>query len=345
MLFPGDVIQFGASTRLYVLNGPSEFDSGAVKARLAASVAYVKPISSNSHPGVNQHVAPFLKEQAITSEMYTQHSEPKESDEIPNQHRKLYDKIQVKKMKLANTQHEKQILSNKSVMMELSSGQAKQLEYLETREEHLLRELQELEETLRDHLDQSGKTNSSLKRSRENEDVEYDDSDDDFYDKTKRSHKNNKEEQENIETVDGLISKGLKLFSRLKGEKERAKGTERKMLGIQRNLELAEKNKGASDDFFFLTNDFEIAKQEHTKSLELVESIEEEIKSLAKVLTVVSPDTIVDVDALFIGSKTDYASFLKKRDEAFRMPPPMLPSKGATMNPPPARKVYGPSKF
>jgi hypothetical protein len=277
--------------------------------------------------------------------MYTQHSEPKESDEIPNQHRKLYDKIQVKKMKLANTQHEKQILSNKSVMMELSSGQAKQLEYLETREEHLLRELQELEETLRDHLDQSGKTNSSLKRSRENEDVEYDDSDDDFYDKTKRSHKNNKEEQENIETVDGLISKGLKLFSRLKGEKERAKGTERKMLGIQRNLELAEKNKGASDDFFFLTNDFEIAKQEHTKSIEFVESIEEELKSLAKVLTLVSPDTIVDVDALFIGSKTDHASFLKKRDEAFRMPPPMLPSKGATMNPPPARKVYGPSKF
>lgn len=345
MLFPGDVIQFGASTRLYVLNGPSEFDAGAVKARLAASAASTKANGSNSHPSVSQNAAPFLKEQAISSAIHTNLSENEDLDDIPNQHRKLYDKIQVKKMKLANTQHEKQILSNKSVMMELSSGQAKQLETLETREEHLLKELQELEESLRDQLDQSEKTNSSsTKRRREDEDVDYNDSDDDFYDKTKRSHKSNNDEEESIETVDSLLSKGIKLFSRLKGEKERVKGMERKMLGIQRNLDLVEKSPSTSDDFFFLKNDLEIAKQEQTKTLESVQSIEEEIKSLTQVLSVVSPDTIVDLDAHFIGSKAEYESFIKKRDETFRMPPPMIPSKVMAMDPPPARKVYGPSK-
>mmetsp|Transcript_20149 Transcript_20149/g.30229 ORF Transcript_20149/g.30229 Transcript_20149/m.30229 type:complete len:316 (-) Transcript_20149:2257-3204(-) len=33
ILFPGDVVQFGASTRIYVVQGPSYFDRGAVKAR------------------------------------------------------------------------------------------------------------------------------------------------------------------------------------------------------------------------------------------------------------------------------------------------------------------------
>lgn len=344
MLFPGDVLQFGASTRLYVLNGPSDFDAGAVKARLAASAASAKAVSSNSHSS-----APFLKEQAIMSDMQKTLSGNEDVDDIPNQHRKLYDKIQVKKMKLANTQHEKQILGNKSVMMELSSGQAKQLESLETREDHLLRELQELEELLREQLDQSEKTSSSTKRRREEDDVDYDDSDDDFYDKTKRSHTNDdnddNDEQEKIETIDSLISKGINLFSRLKGEKERTRGMERKILGIKRNLELAEMNRNTSDDFFFLMNDYNIAKEEHTKSLESVQSIVEEIKSLAKVLVVVHPDTIVDVDAHFIGSKMEYEAFRKERDEAFRMPPPMMPSKVMTMNPPPSRKVYGPSNL
>jgi hypothetical protein len=119
---------------------------------------------------------------------------------------------------------------------------------------------------------------------------------------------------------------------------------ERKMFGIQRNLELAEKSPSTTDDFFFLKNDLEIAKQEQMKIFESVQSIEDEIKSLTKVLSVVSPDTIVDLDAHFIGSKSEYESFIKKREETFRMPPPMIPSKAMAMDPPPSRKVYGPSK-
>ena len=34
MLFPGDTIRFGASTRLYVLEGPPEFERGALQAKM-----------------------------------------------------------------------------------------------------------------------------------------------------------------------------------------------------------------------------------------------------------------------------------------------------------------------
>ena len=48
IVYPGDVIQFGASTRIYVLNGPCYFDRGAMKARKQMMLLQKHNASSSS---------------------------------------------------------------------------------------------------------------------------------------------------------------------------------------------------------------------------------------------------------------------------------------------------------
>ena len=99
-LFPGDMIQFGVSTRIYVLEGPREYERGAMKAAAAMN-------KNKATNGMTD--ATLLQRQRIKQD---EQSKPAlstipDSNQNPQKHQKLREKIQAKKYKLSNIQTEK----------------------------------------------------------------------------------------------------------------------------------------------------------------------------------------------------------------------------------------------
>lgn len=226
VLYPGDVIQFGASTRVYVLDGPSDFHRGSMKAMLqqpplvpAASREYSdslenikSPTNSSQEDGITWGISLEEEEEQEYHDYDTTTDDGQKdriswsSQDIGNiimskSHKKLYDKIQAKRYKLTNIQNEMNRIQSKASSMELTLGQTKQLESLEQRENKLLQELSELETTLKDMM-QNTKNGSDASQKRkldhgkdENYNGDDDDDDDDvdgFFDRTSESHKRNK---------------------------------------------------------------------------------------------------------------------------------------------------------
>jgi len=111
ILFPGDILQFGCSTRLYCLEGPSNFERGVVKAL--------------------EQQQKLLEDRQTTNrnkpQMHREEEVQKVLDEssIPPQFQKLWEALKAKQYKQQNIETENQRIVAK---VELSTGQETQLE-------------------------------------------------------------------------------------------------------------------------------------------------------------------------------------------------------------------------
>jgi hypothetical protein len=228
VIFPGDIVQFGASTRVFVLDGPSNFNRGSLKAlQQQQQQMQIQQIQQQTHHSLQSN---DICKEGITwgIHFHDGHDDDNDDDEdddqngkrllddgrdssfqniqtfshhvhtetdIPEKHQKLYNTIQGKKYKLSNIQNEMQRIQSKAVTMELTSGQIKQLESLEQRETGLLQEISDLEMTLREKMEENSKQHSLKSQKRQSRvqgsDDDDDDDDDDvdgFYDKTATNH-------------------------------------------------------------------------------------------------------------------------------------------------------------
>ena len=345
IVYPGDIIQFGASTRVYVLEGPREFERGARKAiqqqalllghnaNIKNEASTLRAIDNSKDDDENDTETSGIswgismdehvhepEESSSRNEELSFDQLPDPSD-IPKKHRKVYDKIRAKEYKLSNMQVEMQRIQSKASTVELSDGQIKQLESLQGREKTMLEEISQLKHSISDSTDTRTKSNSVKKREWEDDD---DVDDFDFYDRT-NSNKRSKSETHAAETDKSLISRCKSVFEQLKRERVIFEKLQFERNEIQENLRRTEE---LDEDYFFLKNDLKIANDEvHAKQLSLI-SMNEEIDDVEKLLKIADEQVIVDRKLMFVGNKDDYNSLIspanEKHDILSMMPPPRI---------------------
>ncbi|KAF9623585.1 hypothetical protein IFM89_003375 [Coptis chinensis] len=190
-LHVGDVIRFGHSSRLYIFQGPSELmpPEGDLKRVRTAKVREemhdreASILRAKQEAALADGISWGMEEDAI------------EEAEIANMKKEI-DAIRVKDISQGG----------------LTQGQQTQIARNEQRTAQILEELESLEETLNESIQESigarsGKVRSKKKGAPMEEEDEAPSDDDDFYDRTKKSATQKAGEHQSIETADSLLDK------------------------------------------------------------------------------------------------------------------------------------------
>ena len=336
-LFPGDMIQFGASSRCYILEGPIQYERSNVKPPAVKNKNFAQESETVKSKIVNEAKLENGVSWGIDLDEFDlhKHNENLQEDQVdfslldsstvPEKHRKLYDKLVGKKYKLANITAEIQRIQRKESFATLSDGQAAQIVKNQNKERELQQEIEELEFELISKL-KGDDTNishdvSSSHRKRRRE-LEEDENDDDaFYDRTLKVDADRKHhsieviemsgiysnEPEVVETEQSLKEKWIRLFS---AYEKRRRDTER-LLGLVKDVEQEIQQKsltahGTNDeDLFFLYNDLTITQDRWKISCEHENSIHKELSSIEVLLHVIDKDYICDKSTGFVRRKGD----------------------------------------
>jgi pSer/pThr/pTyr-binding forkhead associated (FHA) protein len=353
MLFPGDIIQFGASTRFYTLDGPSEFERGAIQAKLAQQKLQQKQLQQSSQPitSSNSSKSSTLEPGASSWGISMDDDYDEEDDrdhnvnegttkalpddvQIPEKYQKMYEKLNGMKYKLENLETESARIRRKG--NDLTEGQTKQLQRNAEREETLRKSIIELEETLYDKLYPDSTSKKSKSKSRRQNDVEDDDEDDDFFDRTKNNDNNRNDPNHNntgsddigveAESEKSLVFKWKKFFD----EQSKMKGSildqaEDRVVALQERLFQLQPN--GDEDAFFVENDLKLAKEKKDKIVSSIETTISKMIEVEKLLKIVNPKIRCDWATGYIGEgPSPFPSLQKPETESIEMPPPPPPS-------------------
>lgn len=337
------MIQFGASTRIFVLNGPSFYDRGAVKARRQSSMQQqqehqLNKVNTNQHNesnnrendgnGISWGMA-FDQDQqdsSTASSSATQQHDDLDYTSLPEKYRKLHDKIQSKKYKLSNIELEKKRIETKAISMELSSGQQSQLERIEKQQQILQDEISSLENELLTKLDNRrlGTSGGISARRNINDDEgmgdSSDDDVDDFYDQTKKakrqkldgatsghiknSNTNHDEVAQVIETIESLTVKWKSLLQQLQYQTARSEQSQLQVDEIQHEIVEKQRN-GCDDDCFFLQNDLEIANDKCDKIKKMIQDLNQQLTSAEKLMLIINDKLVFDKSLMFVGTQVE----------------------------------------
>jgi pSer/pThr/pTyr-binding forkhead associated (FHA) protein len=218
MLFPGDVLQFGASTRLFSVEGPTEYDRGAVQARLQQQKQQQPQPQKHTikeHSDSTRSMGPSFNGTVATDNDGNDHSDDNDDHDdeyddhgdhrndgsgttkkslamdiqVPDKHRKAFEKLNAMKYKLANLETEDGRIRRKGG--DLTEGQEKQLQRNAEREETLKKSIVDLEGSLYDKLYPNSKSSDGSSRRQKEKSQSYvndDDEEDDFFDRTKATN-------------------------------------------------------------------------------------------------------------------------------------------------------------
>ncbi|KAG7361100.1 FHA domain containing protein [Nitzschia inconspicua] len=326
MIYPGDVLQFGASTRFYTLEGPSEFERGAMQAKLQQQQLQQRQQTMNATTTNFQNTsAPAPKnsnkldagastwgismsddesdddgeyEDLTRDGIATTHKKTLPMDvQVPEKHRKSLEKLNALKYKLANLETEDLRIRRKG---ELTEGQEKQLQRNAEREEALKRTISNLEETLFDKLypNKDNKRKRHHAGSSTNGNVD-DDEDDEFFDRTKHENSSVNETTE-VESETTLISKWKKHYEQHSQQVTVSlPHAEKRVSDLQKKLEFSQAN--GMEDAFFIQNDLQLAKEARTKLLSSISNDEAAMHEIAKLLKIVNPKLRCDNKTGYIG--------------------------------------------
>lgn len=222
-LHVGDVIKFGQSSRLYVFQGPTDLmppegdlkkirsikiqeelqdrEASLLRAKQEASVA----------DGISWGMAEDAIEEAeedaeeVTWQTY--------KGELTERQQKTRDKVIKRIEKIANMKKEIDAIRVKDIPQGgLTQGQQTQIARNEQRTAQILEELESLEETLNESIQESigarsGKIRSKKKGAVVEDEDEAPSDDDDFYDRAKKPVIKKAGEQQSVETADSLLDK------------------------------------------------------------------------------------------------------------------------------------------
>ena len=349
MLFPGDVLKFGASTRIYTLEGPAEFERGAMQAKmqqqkLERQEQQRKQLQKMQHMSSSNNSEEFDagasswgismsddENDEEENKAIAKHSVKKELPtdlQVPEKHRKSLEKLNGMKFKLSNLETEDSRIRRKG---ELTEGQEKQLQRNAEREEALKTSIAELEEKLFDILypDKAARTKQKTRSSSMN-DPSWEE-EDDFFDRTKNSHVSQSMDTTEAESEASLIAKWKKLFEEQKFRRftslvqanSRLNALQEKLNNLQGNRD---------EDAFFVQNDFQLAEETRTKIENDIKDCDLSMDEAEKLLRIVSPRLQWNRDTGYIGEgppPTNPAAPDLQSD----MPPPALPKKVAVQPP------------
>jgi len=323
-LYPGDMIQFGASTRCFILEGPSKYqrskpntsviisnnpmlgESVIQTGKTSSTVAVEKPDDGVSW-GMDMN--DMDQERAIQDD--DMDLALMDSSTIPEKYRKLYEKINEKKHKLSNISVETERIQRK---VTLSDGQVAQITKNQNKEQELLHEIQKLELDLVSKLkgekyskDAPINGSNTRKRSRTHKDFDIEDEDSAFFDRTRKVSSDAGKDVDSevvVETEKSLLDKWDKLYSlyeRRRRDKERLLKNVQEVEKEMEEYSMKNSPDRCDEDLFFMNNDLSIAKDRWKYAMEAERNIETELSSIASMLHVIDKGYICDKSTGFVG--------------------------------------------
>ena len=372
VVYPGDTIKLGASTRMYCLNGPEEFDRGAIKARMeAAKIAALNKkanggdvdsgagdeANAEKQDGVSWGMSddPAEEDDALAAATSAAPDRPIQETDVPEKHRKLFDNLRAKQHKLESALEESERIEAKAAHADLSDGQKSRLEQNRARINELRSKIEEAENELRERIwgSRARKKESSLHSSSDR--IGGDDDDiDDLYDKTASRKRGRDDDDGEVETEQSLAAKWKELIADWHKKKGESSAMQRRVNHLASKVATAEA--AGDEDAFFMRNDLDLVQDNYQKLMKALRNIEEELSEIEKLLRVVNAKLVVDRASSFVGLEADKPKpkTTAKPDGAMMpppgsssMPPPAMmappppkrPSTGASMMPPPSRPV------
>ena len=366
VLYPGDAIRFGASTRLYILEGPEEFERGAIKLKqkMKAEASNAKILASNDEEATKQNeevcgwgMADDVVDTAEETEQQRarvdqSNSAPLPSIEsffysdgkykIPNPLHQLHSTYNTKMNKLQSIQKESsRIMQKENMGVELSDGQRGQLAKNAEKISALEKDIENLKNRIEDGMHNViyGGERSKKRQTREDKRHDEDDDVDDFYDRTASSSKKQRTDDTEAESEEDLIMRWkILLEERVKQQRVEERAFER-CTALQRQIDNSNED---DEDSFFLQNDLTLAKENFDKAAKSVKETDNELDNVEYLLKIVNPKLVWDRKEGLIGTNVEKIRELvlasaEKNDtqsntesDSIMMPPPPPPSVSTT---------------
>jgi pSer/pThr/pTyr-binding forkhead associated (FHA) protein len=310
---PGDVLQFGASTRLYCVEGPADYSR---KRKLS-----LPPVAKTPVP----KAVGIIEEAEHTVLEKQQQLVEEEEQEIPEKYRHEYEQIQALRMKLDNIQQESDRIQQKGYDG-LTSGQEQQLQ----RNSQRITELQEKIDAKQNELDQNiiAYHNTRMGGTYKKMDAEILE-EDEVDDRTQQLADENALNPEG-ETEDSLLIKWNAIQSELKS-----------VLGaiyqIETNLEKLQQRTETltdEDELFFVRNDIQMNVEQKERFVMKQKELEERVGELERLLKIVNPriqlhrmngkdkGSLVEPDVSRLEERHGSVQFIPPAEISTSMPPP-----------------------
>jgi len=344
-LFPGDVISFGASTRIYCIEGPPEYQRGSIRVPKAVVPQNPLPVvtleeeAKDNTANESEEKEDLGVSWGITMEESANYNENNDEEShdvilkrqaaledganIPDKHRKAWEKIVALKYKLKNVLTESERIERKG---ELTTGQEHQLQRNQQRSQELQEKITERERDLYEKLYPEERGSNTKKRRRKNDMLGGDDEDvDDFFDRTKDDQSSSNIAGDG-ETEASLLEKWNTLQTKrrlLTAAWERAS---QKVVGLQQRLERLQA--AGDDDVFFAQNDLTLAKEQAQKIEKDQEAIVKELEETKRLLKIVNPKLMLREESESVDSSAAMAPLPGRKivdettDASSVMPPP-----------------------
>mmetsp|Transcript_13944 Transcript_13944/g.21268 ORF Transcript_13944/g.21268 Transcript_13944/m.21268 type:complete len:502 (+) Transcript_13944:71-1576(+) len=272
VLFPGDAVQFGGSSRIFLIDGPMGFERGALNVSM----------HQEKEPPTS------LKRSEISEDRGNELKDVWNENSIPPKHKKLWETMRAKKYKYDNITTENERILAKG---ELSTGQERQVQRNNEKLLNLRDELSQIEEDLRNKAfaGEKVKYQSLFMAANDDDDVE---------DRTRPKLTL----QESPETEESLILKWKSYQKQWVAQKVAMIKAESEVENIRSNMSLVKDE----EDRFYLQNDFNLAKDVRDKISHRQSSLVIEIKATEELLKIVNKQIKLDLDSGYIGSASLY---------------------------------------
>lgn len=339
VIHPGDVIQFGASTRIYCVEGPPEFQRGSIrlvppKPKIAPTMT--KEAITEAPEKIRQQEQQLQDEEkedagvgwGISMDEAGTGNDTEDVDDeslilkrqqaledganIPDKHRKAWEKIAALKYKLKNVLLESERIEKKG---DLTTGQEHQLQRNRQRSQEIQEKINERERELYEKLFPSERASGTKSRRRQNGHDGDDDDIDDFFDRTKNCASSAGNGGAG-ETEASLLVTWKDLREKRRGASEASERTQQKLLQLQKRLEYLQAR--GDDDAFFAQNDLDLVKEQSRKLDRELSVIDKEMTETKRLLKIVNPKLVLE----------------EKQDATTASSPSF-----SSMAPPPGRKI------
>ena len=352
MVYPGDVLKFGASTRIYCVEGPEEFDRDARRKQADSNIVPKSMDANSGDNDENQQTVPELEcswgmavdEEPLQDEHETARNvdpnlpsleaffSPSSNYTIPSSLQQLYKTYQMKQFKLQAIQTETgRIVQKEDRGVELTDGQTRQVEKNRERMDTLEKDLDHLTIKIEEGI--YGVIHGvqiNLKKRSNAQSTNKDDDADDFYDRTAQNEKKQRTNNDKAESEQSLIQKWESLYNSHKKQLVAISSAESKNVRIKREISEMEDDEEA----FFLQNDLTLAKEELAKLKSAFENIEKEWSDTEYLLKIVNPKLTWRREDGWIGVQSEERATGEgiyshnettdavKTEESIMMPPP-----------------------
>ncbi|KAL7439019.1 hypothetical protein ACHAXM_007868 [Skeletonema potamos] len=341
VVYPGDAIRFGWSTRLFVLEGPEEFERGATTTTTTTTIQGAaaspkgeeeeeevctwgmstvecsdeqeegygrqppRPSSKSNNTNHDDNLLPSI-------DSFFSSSSPTTKYNIPNSLQQLYNQYQTKVYKLEAISTESKRISQKEDMgVELTDGQRNQLARNQDKLDALQRSVGGLKDKIEEgmHVAIYGKpANRQGQNKREerygNEHDDDEEENDDFFDRTASSSKRQRRLQRD-NNDDGEADSEASLIQKWKVLLQSYSKQQNVVSSTMKRcnqLQIQIDSVVDEEDAFFIQNDLNLVKDDVQKATRRLEEIEHELKDVERLLKIVNPKLSWDREEGLIGT-------------------------------------------